>query len=184
MGNSDSAVADSGTSNRDVVAEFQLTEDEVVRFLRWRFFSRPRSAFLPAVGLATLALGLLDLATGRRNSSAVVFIALGVYELLLVAWIVRQGPRRSWRRSLVLQSRQRFVFNDSGVQLQSPLVQTRVSWQMIRASLEHEGCYALRLTGSSVTGFHLIPRRGFASVEDEMRFRALLQRQTRADLRA
>jgi len=174
------------TSDRErpVFIQFQLAREEVVRSLRWRLLNRPRMYVVPSVAVASLALGavLLSGSYYRQHRMGSLFVTFGVYLFLVFVLTLARAPGRSWRKNPELQAPQRMWFDGSGLSVESVMAQTHIRWAAYDTSFEYEGVYLLRIATRGT--YHLVPRRAFGSIEDELTFRSLLERNTVAELRA
>jgi hypothetical protein len=131
------------------------------------------------IGLVSLLFGAMVVGLPRGRHSGVTMIVIGLYELFIVARIWSR-PARVWRKARTLHGRQTMVFAESGVEMRTSLTQSRFKWELFGQSREQRGLYLLKLAGRR--GLFIVPRRAFRSVGDELAFRRLLARHTRAQL--
>ena len=164
----------------DIVAEFTLTKDEFVSAVTT---SRRRQVLMLVfglIGLLSLLFGAMtvNLPLGRHEGTTLLVI--GAYELFIV-WRIWSRPRRAWRKAHTLHGRQTMRFTESGVQMRTALTDSRFQWRLFGESRQEGALYLLRIAGRR--GFFIVPRRGFSCVEEELAFRQLLARHTRATWR-
>ncbi len=127
-------------------------------FTAWRRLQlrHRRTGVLPAVGVVFLVLGAM---AGKEP-----LIVLGALLTLFLLCLYVMVPRSIWRRAE--KGEQTHTLSVDGVQSLLPHAHGAYDWEYFRAAMPAGNTYMLQLQ----RGFIMIPRRAFASDDDEQRF--------------
>ena len=167
------------TSDRSpVTVQYTLTPDEVARALRWRVLRNWRFWIGPVVGLVFLVFGIGLIATSPSGMTAYPPVSLFVLGALWLVWYpIRAlvvGPSRAWSRKAGLQEQQTITFSDENIHTRAAEVDVTSSWSKVyRACYESPDAYLLQFASRPV--YVILPKRAFASPDDERHFRRLVE---------
>lgn len=167
-------------STPSVSVTYQLTQDEVVRSLRWEALRNNNVRFLFACGAVVLIFGVLLVVAGSAGAGAGLLAAGGYVEVLTV-FIVQRGPHHSWCRGAAIRGPQSFTLSDRGVEAHTAISESRSRWDLYSTTYETDDCYLVKIANRRV--YNIIPKRAFRSEDDQRIFRELVTRHTKAHLR-
>lgn len=167
-------------SSPSVSITYQLTEDEIVRSVRFQVRRNRNLRLILGAGVFVSIVGIVILGFGASGFGAVL-LGMGAYLLALSGFVIVQGPRRSWRRNPSIRNLQSLTFSDEGVEAQTAIAHSKARWDLYPSLNETDDCYLLRVGHRRV--FNIIPKRAFRTRDDEGLFRGLVTRHTDAHLR-
>lgn len=162
--------------------KFALTAAEygaAVRRLSWSFarfkFFAAWVVVMVVYGLAVL-LGSDVVYVGRIPTvNAVVgftVLAIGLVLGLSMVSTLYLNPGRDYRREAALRSEQRLCFSDREITQSALHGESRLQWAFFQRAIETPDLYLLRFRRRFGT---IVPKRSFATPDDEARFRALVR---------
>jgi hypothetical protein len=149
---------------------FKLTEPEFYGIWRGLVAGRRMTWILPLVGLVILFAGVLQSEIG-----------LTVAGIVLAAWCPAQlyvlAPRRLWRRLPDLRDTQTLTFTEDGMSEELAESKSTYLWTYWEELSMAGDAYVFR----SKKGYTVVPRRAFATRDDEQQFRELTAAHIRSD---
>ena len=140
----------------------------------------PSFYILPITGVLATAIGVAGVATSNGGAAAFL-IGVGIYLLVMCAFLLWRTPSRAWRKNESLRGPQTITFSNEGVEGRTILSETRSKWGLYKASYESTQSYMLRV--ASRRAYQIVPKRCLASPSDELTLRKLLETHTEAHLR-
>jgi hypothetical protein len=158
---------------KPVTVEFTLSEPEVVRSFRWVLLRQGRLVSLADTGLLFLVLGVALLAFGHSPVPGFAAMAIAVGCLALFLYPVLRNPRTIWRRTASLRQAQSIRFSEDGCEARSDVATLDVTWEIFTSCIDTPLCYMLTTRDRTTLP---VPKRAFASADDEERFRDLVGR--------
>lgn len=163
-----------------VHVEFQLTQEEFRAFARWQVRRSKVVRRLAILIAFEFVLGAVLAFTAAAVVGATLLV-LSIAQVVLYAALFATAPARAWKKATPgLRGQQVIEFSDAGVHAQSTNSESESRWAMYTRTVQLDDLYLLGVTGNK---FILIPRRAFASPDDEARFRAIVADHTAAELR-
>lgn len=164
-----------------VVVHFQLTQREWVQGMRCLLLRGRRLLIVAALGLVIVVAGA-DLVPSAGESRGIggVYLVFGIAVWLGVglAWLV--GPSTLWRKNDVLRGAQSLALSDQGAAQRTIYSDSRSLWPMFSHTYEAKETYLLKASQGRIPV--VVPKRAFASSDDERTFRELVARHTQAHL--
>jgi hypothetical protein len=170
-------VAETGATSlpADVVGiEFEMSNEELEPVLRWQMAKivRLRRSLLFAIPF--LVLGVVRLVGPNLPGSARVLgiasLALVVFQSVLYLYIYVGAPRRFLRKRTPGSGRTRMEFTPDEVRIHTENSDVVNRWVVYSEMIDWRGVYLLRY--GKGRAYRAIPKRAFASAEDERRFRS------------
>jgi len=172
-------------SDETIVCRYIFTMPEFRRALRcyWRVSSL--KWWLGGLALLLLGFALYPLAfpdaASAESSAGVSFSWTALFWNLLpvavfLAFMVLFLAYRTWRpfrKSVYFEKEMIYTFRDSGVHLETPLVQSEMKWEAIPRVAENRAGFALFF--SSRNAFSWVPKSGFTSTQQIDRCRELFR---------
>jgi hypothetical protein len=166
---------------------FVPTVEDQVQIFR-RHSARQRWGCIASVVILVLAMvclfgmGIIALATGEHEASSGFFIpgvvaliaALGAIAWALIYIYVTQ-PRKAaqeFDRHERLRAEKTCRFDEDGITIKTPFSDDRLKWTIYQKVVDIEGHYLLILANDRQR-FFSVPKRAFASNEQEAMFRSL-----------
>ncbi|HEX3618075.1 MAG TPA: YcxB family protein [Solirubrobacteraceae bacterium] len=123
---------------------------------------------------ASIAFGVVPIAIGVASANLIA-IAIGVvYTVGIGSYIWAVVPANLWRQLPQLHSEQLVAVSDEGVTTGEARASTRTDWDHWSKLIERSGLYMITRAGSPAR--IVIPRRAFASAEEEDSFRQITAR--------
>lgn len=168
------AEADDGT----VYVSFQLSAAEygaAIQRLCWTLWP-----FRGLAGLSVLAIVAgFGFALAGDVSLSLTLLGVGAVWLVLLAWMFLGRPRTQFARQKRLREEQRHCFGDADMTVSLTDAESRVKWTFFDEIIETKDLYRLRHQRFC----NVIPKRAFASRDEESRFRQLARQHTKVDFR-
>jgi hypothetical protein len=162
----------------EVVTRFQWDQSEFMRVVRHGLLKRILTRMY---AVSALLLICAVFATSLHTPSAAVYLYfLSGFYLVMTVFYRQWLPGRMWKKGLGIQGPLEISVSERGVSTKSSAIETKANWEAYLFSEEWKGYYFLKRTKrfSTLT----IPKRGFATKQDEARFRELLLTHTKAKL--
>lgn len=155
----------SGTSpaHGPAVARFALTAPEYAEGMRAIMRRQPTMWIGPVLGVATLAVGL---ALGEP-----VPLVWGLVLLAIAGAAFYVAPVLRWKQGARLANQQEHTFSGTGISVRAGKEHGHLPWGFYSRVTETRNLYVL-LRNSRQGNF--VPKRAFASADDEARFRVLV----------
>lgn len=132
---------------------------------------------LVIVGVVLMAFGIWDTATVGRRASAqpnsvswLVLFVVGAMALMIGIKVQRM-PEKQWNQNEMYRVRRHGKITDRGIEIHTPLGQTKFLWANITGYGEHRGILVLFQGTAIAVPF---PQRFFASEEDWSLFRSVV----------
>jgi hypothetical protein len=167
-----------------VVLHFQLSRAEVIGTLRRRLLHTGRLWVGALVGACGIGLGAILLAQNAPARVVViegtVLITVGALDLTVFLFAMLVAPMQAWESNPSVRSPQSVAVSDYGVQARSVYTESTSQWPVFSQALEERSAYLLRMGAGR--RYVILPKRAFSSASDELAFRALVQRYTKAQL--
>jgi hypothetical protein len=156
-----------------ITLQFRYTQDEVVDAGRMYYARTLRLKMDYVVGTVTLLVGMwVWRSTGKITEALFLFVLSGlVFAIPALAHFVlplvfyRQEPR--FKDEYWLQ------FSDEGILFRTRQIDSRLEWSLYEKAWENAQLFVLQ---HGKRNFTTIPKRAFASREDEAAFREMVQR--------
>ena len=145
------------------VARFALTAAEYAEGMRVIMRRQPQLWVGPVGGAVILVAGLVI--------AAPVAIFAGLTLLSFGLWSFSMAPQARWRQRSRLHNDQVHTFSGTGITVQAGTERGQLPWGFYRQAVETKNLYVL-LRSSKEGNF--IPKRAFASEQEEERFRTLV----------
>lgn len=159
-----------GLATSEILMEVYYTQEDMERAFaaHLRHAWRHRWLWMTAVGLLAGIMGLLG--------GSGPMLALGVYFVLLafgLPWFMRRSLARNFIRDPTWHELFSWRVAEDGILAHRTHVDSRVGWPIIQKVIEDRHVYLLYPQRQV---FWIIPKRAFASADDEEQFRAILYR--------
>lgn len=145
------------------VARFALTADEYAEGMRVIMRRQPQLWLGPAAGVVTLVAGVVIVAP--------VAIFAGLMLISFAGWSVAMAPKLRWRQNRRLHLEQVHTFSGTGISVRAGEEHGQLAWGFYAQAVETSNVYVLLRTPKEG---NFIPKRAFASEQEESRFRALV----------
>ena len=156
-----------------IVVHFAATEDEVTKVLRFQVGRLLRRPLWIAGGILLMVAGVILLAArSNKPAGGAILLGLGLLYLLYITVVLDLMMRRAGRKALAKEPSTEMVFSTDGVRLRTALRDNLTRWPAFSEVIQWQGYYLLRLGKLRVYAY--VPKRAFASDEDERRFRELV----------
>jgi hypothetical protein len=156
----------------NLTLQFNYTEAEYVSAVQ-SYYNRLLHVKTYIIGVSILVLAGLWwwLYTGEQ----MVLFGLSAFALLVVRPLIFYcfSPRSHFRRKPRLRDTQLLSCSEDGIELKTGNLNSQLKWQVYRQAYETPQFYLL-FYGEQL--FTIIPKRVFANVDQEARFRELLKR--------
>jgi hypothetical protein len=164
---------------RRVVLEFSYKLSEFVRASRWLWLRRSDTPVMAAMGLTCLVLGAV--LVSKFAVGAAFLLLLGALCVLIDITAIMIVPGSRWRTRPDLRAPRYYAFADSGVEVRTDTVEMKTGWSQFASTRESSRCYLLQVGNSR--SYVYLPKRTFESRSDELAFRKMAERNTKAHLR-
>ena len=163
--------------NDEVKIEYQYTEAEYLTASRLLFFSKPNILLrlilfgvlllIGAVMFSALAIDFIPLWT------MVLFVAL--FEGMLFYNVLIKMPRTYFRGDGKFRDKYEITFTDEYIRVKTSQIDSKLAWSLYTKVLEGSDMYLL-IYGTDLRMMTAVPKRAFASKDQEYKFRELVSR--------
>jgi hypothetical protein len=147
---------------------FKYTEDEYAAASRLNMMRSPGFWIWFVVSSLFCALGVYFVSILSMDLGILFFVWLMLW--LLQLFVV---PRQAFRREPKFRDEYLLQFSDDGIQFVTPQIDALIQWSLYTRVIESERFYLL-VYGRNMMS--VIPKRAFASVEQQNAFGAMLRR--------
>jgi hypothetical protein len=161
-------VLDAASEPVTVTYEFQRREYLAAHFAALRLNRSYR--VIASIGAGLVALGLITTILGGDGGGLIGF-GIGFFAWTSICYFL--CPLIRWFSEPLIRGPQTYTAAADGIHSKNPVAETTVAWSFYRRAVEHPGFYLLF---AGRRGGTPILKRGFASGEDEERFRTLVER--------
>jgi len=163
--------------NDDVKIEYQYTEAEYLSASRLLFFSKPN------ILLRLILFGVLLLVGALMFSAlAIDFIPLwtmilfvGLFEGMLFYNVLIKMPRTYFRGDGKFRDKYEVTFSDECIRVKTSQIDSKLAWSLYPQVLEGADMYLL-IYGTDLRMMTAVPKRAFASKDQEHKFREMVSR--------
>ena len=156
---SESKASPSGSA----VARFALTAAEYSEGMRVIMRRQPQLCMGPVAGAVVLVAGMV-IAAPAAIFGGLTLLGFGL-------WTFYMAPKARWRQNSRLHHDQVHTFSGTGITVQAGKERGQLPWGFYRQAVETRNVYVL-LRSSKEGNF--IPKRAFASEQEQERFRTLV----------
>jgi hypothetical protein len=163
----------------DLVANFEWDRPEYFHVLR--FGSLPWISRYPTIGLLIILAAVEDTVINGSNGAQYLY-AFGIVMILyqvIMNWFI---ARRVWVKLWGASPEATVIIGEDSVTSVTGLGETSFKWVAYPRSKEWKSYYFLKHNRLIVT--LIIPKRGFATPNDEARFRQVLRERTATKLKS
>jgi hypothetical protein len=166
-------VMDHRSPGGTISVEYTARVDEVAKVLQFQLRLLLRQKVILVIAAVCVAGGVAILAVRTdRPAPGIVLLAVGAFYLLWVTVFLDALGRRAAAKSVSNEKSRWMEFSDEGVRLGTALRDNLTRWEAFSEVIEWDGFYLLHIGRTRLHGF--VPRRAFASEEDERDFRELV----------
>lgn len=152
-----------GSSSGSAVARFALSASEYAEGMRVIMRRQPQLWIGPAAGVVVLVAGFVIVVP------VVIFAGLMLSSFAL--WSFYMAPKVRYRQKPRLHLDQVHTFSGAGISIRAGREHGELPWGFYRSAVETRNVYVLLRTNKEG---NFIPKRSFASPQEESRFRALV----------
>ncbi|MDT5063385.1 MAG: hypothetical protein QOH63_3844 [Acidobacteriota bacterium] len=153
---------------------FRYTEEEYIAAIR--FYLTGSKSFLIRLILSFICVAAgIFLVSFLNLDSAFSFLLTFIGVVLLLIWslLFFVVPRQRFRRDPKFRDEYFLQFSDDGIQFKTAQIDALVQWSLYSRVIENERFYILVYGENMIS---VIPRRAFASAQQEAAFDELLKR--------
>jgi hypothetical protein len=153
---------------------FRYTEEEYIAATR--FYLSRSTDFLLRLAFSTIFLAAGIFFVLLANLESEIFFLLtfvGVVSFLMWSLFFYIAPRQRFRSDPKFQDEYFLQFSDDGIQFKTAQIDALVQWSLYTKVLENDRFYLLVYGKNMIS---VIPKRAFASAQQEAAFDALLKR--------
>jgi hypothetical protein len=153
---------------------FRYTEEEYIAATR--FYLSRSTDFLLRLAFSTIFLAAGIFFVLLANLESEIFFLLtfvGVVSFLMWSLFFYIAPRQRFRSDPKFQDEYFLQFSDDGIQFKTAQIDALIQWSLYTKVLENDRFYLLVYGKNMIS---VIPKRAFASAQQEAAFDALLER--------
>jgi type IV secretory pathway TrbD component len=121
-----------------------------------------------SISAGLIAIGLIGTMLGADGGGWIA-AGVGMFVWITACYIV--CPLWRWRSEPLIRGSQIYIVGDDGIRCKNPVAESTVAWSVYRRAVEHPRFYLLF---AGRRGGTPILKRGFASSDDEQRFRRVV----------
>jgi len=153
---------------------FKYTEEEYVAATRFYLSRSPDFLLRLAFSTIFLAAGLFFVLLASLESEIFFLLTfVGVVSFLMWSLFFYIAPRQKFRSDPKFRDEYSLQFSDDGIQFKTAQIDALIQWSLYTKVLENDRFYLLVYGKNMISA---IPRRAFASAQQEAAFAELLKR--------